>query len=160
MAHALAIEEEATLRHRDLALQLEVHHNEPVSRLFTDLAAEEVRHAERVCRLVGKRPLPALKPWEYGWHGPESPETAPYDTAHYRMTAYHALRVALATERRAEDLFLAVAARTIDRRFKALAREFAADEVQHAARIADALARTPAPPKDLAADLDPPIAQG
>jgi rubrerythrin len=159
LAHALAIEEEAVARYREFALQLEVHHNEPVARLFAELAAEEARHTERVRRLVGGRRLPALKPWEYRWREAESPEAAPYDTAHYRMTPYHALRTALAAERRAEDFFTAVAARTTDAKLKALAREFAADEVQHAARIGKVLARTSAPPKDWAIDLDDPIAQ-
>ncbi|HYL49521.1 MAG TPA: ferritin family protein [Stellaceae bacterium] len=159
LAHALAIEEEAALRYRELALQLEVHHNEPVSHLFTDLAAEEARHAERIRRLVGTRRLPVLKPWEYRWKEPESPEAAPYDAAHYRMTAHHALRMALAAEQRAERFFAAVARQTSDRKLKALAKEFATEELSHAASVTAALEKTPAPPANWAADFDPPIAQ-
>jgi rubrerythrin len=157
LAHALAIEEEAALRYRELAEQMELHHNPDTARLFGELAAAEAEHAQRVRLLIGKRKLPVLMPWQYRWLGAEGPEALPYDSAHYRMTPYHALQLALAAERRAEHFFTACAEHAGQLKVKVLAREFADEEKLHAERIAAALERMPAPPSDWAVDLDPPL---
>lgn len=160
LAHALAIEEEAVLRYRELADQMEVHHNPEAARLFAELAAAEAEHAARVRDLVGPRTLPALAPWHYRWHDAESPEATPYDAAHHLLSPHHALRLAVAAEHRAERFFAAVAAQVGESALKTLAQEFAAEETLHAARLAAQLERTPAPPADWAVDVDPPQSLG
>jgi len=157
LAHALAIEEEAVLRYRELSLQMEVHNNEAVSKVFSDLAAAEEEHAERVRQLARGHKLPALKPWEYRWQEPESPESAPYEQAHYLMMAHHALAMALAAERRAQSYFADAAVKAADPKLKALAKEFADEETLHAEHIAALLERTPKPPSDWTVDYDPPV---
>lgn len=160
LAHALAIEEEAALRYRELADQMELHHNPETAQLFGELAAAEAEHAARVRQLIGTRKPPVLMPWQYRWHGAESPEASPYDAAHYRMTPYHALQLALAAERHAERFFAAVAEHAGEPKLKALAQEFAEEETLHAERITAVLVRTPSPPADWAIDFDPPLGLG
>ncbi len=157
LAHALAIEEKAALRYRELAEQMDVHHNPDTARLFGELAAAEAEHAARVRQLIGTRALPELMPWHYRWHEAESPEASPYDAAHYRMTPRHALELALAAERRAERFFAAVAAHAGEAGVAAMAHDFAAEEALHAERIATALDRLPEAPADWALDFDPPL---
>ncbi len=66
LAHAHAVEIEATERHRQFAGQMEVHDNSAVADLVATLAAIEARHAEAILARAGSGGLPSLAPWGFG----------------------------------------------------------------------------------------------
>lgn len=159
-AHALAIEEEAATRYHELAQQMEAHHNPGAAQLFSQLANAELDHATMLRLLARDLVTVPLAPWEYHWNEAESPEAIPYDAAHYRMTPFHALSLALENERRARRFFETVAAQTKNPQIERFAREFAEEEKLHEEHLAAILERTPPPPADWSADHDPPVETG
>lgn len=86
----------------------------------------------------------------------EGSESADPGELHYRMQPYHALKMALASEQRANAFFvkMARAARSASVRKQAL--EMAAEETEHVRLIEDWISRTPPPDDDWAYDPDPP----
>ena len=157
-AHALAIEQEAAARYRELADQMTVHHNEEVAKLFQWLAGVEDKHAEEIAAHAQSIALPQIAPWDYEWQGMESPESAPHEAAHYLMTPVHALEVALENERRAAEFFERIARTASDEAVRKLAEEFAADERQHVTYVEQALAKQNDPTIGWDEDLDDPQA--
>ncbi len=159
LAHAVTLEEEAAERYDELADTMAVHHNE-VAALFRRMAGYSRLHRDEALGRAAAEgdALPALRPWEFAWPSPESPESAALEYTHYLMDAHQALTLALAAERQAQAFYQQVADTTADGRVRALAGEFAEEEAEHARLLEDWLARhppTPAQPKD---DLDPPVA--
>jgi rubrerythrin len=155
LAHALAVEREATTRYEEFADQMEVHHSNEVAALFRRMAGYEREHAQEIERRIGALQLPSLAPWDYRWVDSESPEAAPFDAAHYLMTARHALEIALANERRAQAFFELAAQAATDPEIKRLASEFAEEEREHVRYVEEALASTPGPAPGWDEDLDP-----
>lgn len=159
-AHALALEREAATRYLQFSEQMLTHNNREVAELFETLAQLESGHHGRLqdrCRALAPT---ALKPWEYRWIDPESPESAPLDATHYLMTPWHAVRIALVNELRAQRFFEAIAASPdATAEVRALATEFAVDEHEHAGHLERMLAQLPAPLlHDWEVDTDPPVA--
>jgi rubrerythrin len=155
LAYALEIEREATARYEELADQMEVHHNGEVAALFHRLAGYEREHAQEIEQRIGMLDLPVLAEWEYRWVDSESPEAAPYDGAHYLMTARQALELALINERRARDFYEALATTLTDPEARALAAIFVDEERQHVVYVEEALAKAPADATGWNDDLDP-----
>lgn len=139
--HAIAIEREAAKRYAELAEAMSAQGNHAVSELFRLLAAAERRHLEELERKAHGMPLPALTA-DYTWRDGEAPETvplAPYDS----ITQRSALAAALDAEKRARAFFEHAARISPDPDTRALAREMAAEEVEHAELIQRMLARPP-----------------
>ncbi|UCE30205.1 MAG: ferritin family protein [Burkholderiales bacterium] len=155
-AHAIALENEAAERYRELADQMEAHHNEGAKRLFRWLAGLEAEHASELQRKAEGMTLPRLKPWEYRWVDEEAPESASFDTVHYLMTARHALEVALTNERRAREFFERYAESAEHPEVKRLATEMAMDEAEHERYVRRALDRVDETDAHWDLDLDPP----
>lgn len=155
-AHALAIEAEAAERYGELAHAMAEHHNDRVADLFHRLARMEADHAREIRVRSASLPLPRIPPWEYRWEGVESPEAASYEEAHYLMTPYHALQLALRNEQRAVEFFEKVARSSPDAQVRALAAEFAAEERQHVGYVERALGQEARPTLGWDEDLDPP----
>ena len=160
LAHAVVLEDEAAQRYDELAEAMEVHHNPEVAGLFRKMAGYSRLHlAEAVQRAEEEAGgLPDLKPWEFAWPGDESPESGRMESSHYLMTPHHALKLALAAERSARDFYAGVAERAADPTLEELAREFAAEEDEHARALEQWLERYPAPPEGWDEDPDPPAA--
>jgi rubrerythrin len=157
-AHALAIEEEAAARYQELGDQMAEHHNAAAAELFFWLAGLERKHAAEIGRRARSVSLPQIAPWDYKWQYAESPETAPHESAHYLMTPWHALELALASEKRAVEFFESVARTTRDEAVAQLAREFAAEERIHVTYVEQALAEQADPTAGWDEDLDDPQA--
>ncbi|MFM9887287.1 MAG: ferritin-like domain-containing protein [Burkholderiales bacterium] len=155
-AHALAIEREAAHRYQDLAQQMEMHNNLAVAETFERLARMEADHAEHIARAAPDVDTSTIPAWEYRWEGIESPESTPLDAAHYLMTPFHALELALRNEERAVNFFETVARSTPNHEVRALAATFAADERLHVEHVKAALARSDRPSLGFDHDLDPP----
>ena len=158
LAHSLAIEREAAERYAELADQMEVHHNHEVAALFRKLAAIEAKHIAEVERRSAGHTLPHIPPWEYRWGDAESPEAPLHDEAHYLMTPYHALSLALAAEQRAEKFFAQVAATATQEDVRRMAGGLRDEEAEHVSLIEKWLNRYPKPEAGWDQDTDPPTA--
>jgi len=157
-AHALAIEEEAAARYQELGDQMTEHHNQAAAELFFWLAGLERQHAVDIGKRAQGVALAQIAPWDYKWQSAESPETASPESAHYLMTPWHALELALANEKRAVEFFETVARTTPDDAVARLAREFAAEERIHVSYVEQALAKEADPTAGWDEDLDDPQA--
>ena len=159
LAHAIALEQEAAERFDELADTLETHNNaEGVVELFRKMAHYSRLHLAEARERAGDIALPNLAPWDFKWPGDESPETPDHREAHYRMTAWHALSLTLASERQAHAFYGALANHAADAEVRALAAEFTEEEAEHVEILEDWLARTPEPAEDWDHDPEPPVA--
>ncbi len=155
LTHAYVIELEATERYQNLAYQMDMHNNKEAAGMFRKLAEAEAKHlAEIKSRLQDLEPRPRA-PWDYQWHGEESPEAADFQDVHYLMTAYHAFEIALKGEERALEFFDTLAKQSSDEIIRKIAAEFADEERAHVRLVKDALAAAPEPPPDWNDDPDP-----
>ncbi|MBI1943995.1 MAG: ferritin-like domain-containing protein [Betaproteobacteria bacterium] len=155
MARAYAMELEATERYAQFAEQLDTHNNREVALLFRKLSEIEALHAKRILAEMGWPSVPALTP-AFAWEGGEGPETAPFDSLHYLMQPFHALKIALRCELQAQAYFKKIAAGSAPARVRAAAVEMAAEEREHVRLIRDWLKRVPQPTADWDEDPDPP----
>jgi len=158
-AVAYRIEADAVERYELLADQMETHNNPELVAVFRDLCRAEKIHRDEIQRLAGEidvvthaRQLPC---WDRG----DSPEEVDLGAAHYMMTPWHALQMALEGEKRALDFFTSVMETTEDSQVKRLAEEFAEEEAEHVNLVHRLLRRYPQPAASWSSDPDPPIAQ-
>ena len=159
LAHAHAIETDALERYRMLADQMEVHNNRVLAEVFRELAGHEEKHAAEILAQAGDIELPALKPSEFKWPGMESPEAADLDEAHYRMTPWHALQMALRAEQRAFAFFDHMVETAAEPEMKKWAEEFREEEAEHVELVERLLAKYPEPDAGWQDDPDPPAGQ-
>lgn len=159
LAHAYALELDAVARYTELAAQMEVHNNPELAIIFAKLAEIERKHADQIADRSRGIDLPRLSPWEYQWAGFESPEAADASRAHYMMTPWHALVLALQGEEAALGFYTHLATTVDNPDVRALAREFAEEEREHVQLMQDWLGRYPPPEKGWDEDPDPPVWQ-
>jgi rubrerythrin len=159
LAHAYAIEEEAIERYEMLGDQMEVHNNHELAKLFRELAGHEKKHAAEIKSRAAEIGIASLKPSEYKWPGTEGPELAALDDAHYRMTPWHALQMALGAETRAFEFFDCIVNSVSDPELQKWAEEFRDEEAEHVRLVERLLEKHPKPAADWADDDDPPNMQ-
>lgn len=157
LAHAYMIEVDATDRYLMLADQMDVHNNPELAELFRKLASHEEHHAEEILEQAKALKMPELKASDYKWGDFEGPEAAVLDEAHYLMTPWHALQMALGAEKRAFAFFDRLVATAKNDEMKKWAEEFREEEAEHVRLVEDLLKRHPEPDKDWADDPDPPV---
>lgn len=155
---AYRIETDAVERYRLLADQMEVSNNPELVTIFRDLAKAEGYHAEEIRRQAGDIDVVAHAARIGQWRG-ESPEEVDMSAAHYMMTPWHALQMALAGEKRALAFFSRIAETTKDPKVKEMAAEFVEEEAEHVNLVHRLLRKYPPPASSWARDSDPPIAQ-
>ena len=160
LAHAYQIEIEAVERYRMLADQMEVHNNSELEKLFRKLACHEGQHAAEIRTQMADADVPELKPGEFRWAGPDSPEAVDPGELHYMMTPWHALRLALRAERQAFAFFDEFRRSASDPGIKRLADEFAEEEEEHVAMVLRELEKYPEPDGGWDDDPDPPVSPG
>jgi rubrerythrin len=154
-ALAWQIEADAVERYKMLADQMETHNNAELVKVFRDLARAEGIHAEEIRRLAGDIDVVAHAQRTGGWHG-DSPEEADLAAAHYLMTPWHALQMALVGEKRALAFFSNVVETAKDEKIKHMAAEFVEEEAEHVNLVHRLLRKYPAPAEGWAEDPDPP----
>lgn len=158
-AAAYRVEADAVARYELLAAQMEAHNNADLVVIFLDLARAEGIHRDEINRLAEEAGVDVLAHAPgVTWPG-ESPEEVDAAGAHYLMTPWHALELALGAEQRALDFFTSVAASAKDPKVKKLAEDFMEEEAEHVNLVHRLMRRYPAPADGWAADLDPPVAQ-
>jgi rubrerythrin len=156
MAQALAMEHEAVERYTEFADAMEVHNNAEVAALFRKMAKIEGKHAEQIMAQMGWTTAPPQPPQGFGWLDFEAPETVPPEEVHYLMTPWHALRLALAAEQRAEAFFGRLAEAAGDEAVRRAALELQEEEREHVELVRAWLAKFPEPEGSWAIDPDPP----
>jgi len=159
LAHALALEHEASDRYAELAELMEVHNNIDVAKLFERMAEIEKLHVEQILRMVSKHDLADLPKKEWKWISPEGPETSNPEDLHYLMKPYHALQLALVNEQRAFEYYDQVAKNTSDEATRSLAEELATEEEEHVALVKVWIDKYPEMDRDWDYDDDPPMLQ-
>lgn len=158
MAVAYQIEVDAVERYRLLADQMETHNNAELAGIFRDLARAEGIHAEEIRRMAGNIDI-SMTP-EAGKFRGESPEEVDLGGAHYRMTPWHALQLALDGEKRALAYFKSITEKAKDSKVKEMAAELMEEEAEHVNLVHRLLQRYPQPDDTWADDPDPPVPQG
>jgi rubrerythrin len=156
MAQAWLMEIEAAQRYEEFADAMEMHNNRDVATLFRTMAGYETKHADAIMAEMGWTEAPPLTPRSSDWPGTEGPETAPGDAVHYLMQPWHALTLALAAERRAEQFFVDLARAAKSDSVRRAALELAAEEREHVALVLKWMKKVPPPDSDWSHDPDPP----
>ena len=142
-AHALAIEREAFKRFLELERFMRDAGMDYLADEFERIGKEEQEQYEALALGTAERALPQIEGWEYAWHylGAEA------DKAAAPKSARDAIKLALATERRAQNFYIDVAEHANDDSVCAFAAEMAQDEQRHVMRLETLLAREPEPVK-------------
>ena len=156
MAQAWLMEVEAAQRYNEFADAMEMHNNRDVATLFRTMAGYETKHADAIMVEMGWTEFPPVTPRSGDWPGAEGPETAPGDAVHYLMQPWHALTLALAAERRAEQFFVELARAAKVDSIRRAAQELAAEEREHVELVLKWMKKVPQPDSDWANDPDPP----
>jgi rubrerythrin len=158
-AVAYRIEADAVERYELLADQMETHNNPELVAAFRDLSRAEKIHRDEIQRLAGDIDVVTHAGQLPCWGRGDSPEEADLGAAHYMMTPWHALQMALEGEKRALDFFSSVMETAKDSQIKRLAEEFAEEEAEHVNLVHRLLRRYPRPVESWPSDPDPPVAQ-
>jgi len=157
---AYKIEADAVERYELLANQMETHNNPELVAAFRDLARAEAIHRDEIRRMAGDIDVVAHAEKMAKWGKGESPEEVDISTAHYLMTPWHALQLALAGEERALAYFTSVVESTKDQAIKKMAEEFVEEETEHVNLVHRLMRKHPQPPASWPDDPDPPVSQG
>jgi bacterioferritin (cytochrome b1) len=156
LAYSLYLEQESAERLRELADIMLQHNRQELHGLLVKLAFYSEQHADEVQTICGDTPLPKLHPWEYEWPDLESPETAAFDSLGYETTTRELLELALELEQKAATFYADIANRSTNKDVADHAREFAAEEREHAAALQVWLDKLPPESADRSIDIDPP----
>jgi len=152
---AYRIEADAVERYTMLAEQMVQHNNPELVKIFRDLARAEGIHAEEIRRQAGAIDVAQLAQQPGPWKTGESPEAADLGAAHYLMTPWHALQIALTGEERALAYFKSVVEGAADSKIKDMAEEFVEEEAEHVNLVHRLLRKYPSPPASWGDDSDP-----
>jgi rubrerythrin len=158
-AVAYQIEADAVERYDLLADQMATHNNPELVAVFRDLARAEAIHRDEIRRLAGDMDVIAQAQRMAKWKHGESPEEASLGDAHYLMTPWHALQLALGAEQRALAFFKSVAETVKDPAVKKLADEFVEEEAEHVNLVHRLIRKYPRPDDNWSSDPDPPVSQ-
>lgn len=159
LAHALAMETEASERYGELADQMETHRKAAVAAIFRRLEKAEKEHLGDLKERCSKVKLPHFAPWDFKWRDGESPEAIDITKVHYHLSVRGAVLLALEHERKATAFYADVAQTAADGEVRTLALHFADEERQHIGWLEACLAECG--PEDDATldDPDPPLSQ-
>jgi rubrerythrin len=142
-AHAIAIEREAAERYTELAVRMHDEGREDLARVFDMLARLEGGHRDALLARTAGVLLPSIPRGQYRWLGDVAPESPAHDLVMQLLTPHAALAIALQAEQRALAFFEGVFTTCHDPALRALAREMAAEEQEHAGLIERLLEETP-----------------
>jgi rubrerythrin len=160
LALAYQIETDAVQRYSELTEQMETHNNQDLVKVFRDLARAEGVHAEEIRKMAGDIDLTAHAERLARWKKGGSPEEADLGAAHYLMTPWHALQLALTGEKQALAFFTSILDSASDAKIKKMAAEFVEEEVEHVNLVHRLLRKYPKPSDAWSEDDDPPAPQG
>lgn len=138
---AVLIEQEAEERYEELCAQMETHHTAEAAAFFRFMAGNEKKHgvelSERRKQLFGDAPRTVRRTMIFDVEAPE------YDEARAYMSPKEALFVAMRSEQKAHDFFVAALPHITDADVRALFDELRQEELHHQALITKELAKLP-----------------
>jgi len=138
---AIAVEEEAKERYDNFAAQMEAHHTPDAAKFFIFMAANEIKHAERLSaqreKLFGTEPSTADTSALYDIEAPE------FDAARAFMSVQAALDVAMESEVKAYEFYEGALPLVEDPQIKELFVELRDQEKRHQEMIEEARAKMP-----------------
>ncbi|MBK8256051.1 MAG: ferritin family protein [Polyangiaceae bacterium] len=154
---AILVEEEAEERYVELAHQMEIHRTEEAAAFFRFMAINEKKHgselSERRKKLFGDAPREVRRTMIFDIEAPD------YDEARAQMSPHEALTVAMSSEKKAYEFFVAALPHLSDPEVRSLFEELRQEEIHHQELVAKELAKVPAT-KDALGDAfeDEPLA--
>ena len=154
LAHAHALEAEASERYGDLARVVAKSCPE-LSEFFAKMAAIEMKHVDAVEEMAGELELPQFAHWEFSWSDMEGPETTPLGMMAQLVSPRAGILQAIDNEERAVRFFDDVAEVTSDSAVREMARTLAEEEREHVAILHGWLTRYPEEEEGAAADGRP-----
>ncbi len=143
-AHALMAGAQAIAACDEIAEFLETRGSHDTAALFQRLAFAEAECAVKRARQTDSLALPKLRRWRYNWLYGASPDQAMREIVAHLMTPHSAIRIALDAEYRSLNLYERISFTAVSYKVRALARELAAEKMQHVHWLSEALASVPA----------------
>ena len=155
---AILVEEEAQERYLEFVDQMEQHHTPEAATFFATMARNEQKHGEelrgRRHRLFGNAPSRVKRSMLWDVEAPE------YDQPRAFMSARQAMQVALVSETKAHEFFVAALPHLADPEVRALFQELRDEEVLHQSLVREALRNLPEGEEPDPGDYeDEPVAQ-
>lgn len=130
-SYAAKVEEDAALHYDELAKAMASAGNEPVAKLFAQLADFSRLHLAEVKSRAGSIDVTKLVPPDYAWPDHATPERAAVWASDTSLTRLGALKAALQGERRGYEFYRAVEATTKSAEVATAAKEFVGEEAEH-----------------------------
>jgi len=138
---AIAVEEEAKGRYDDFARQMDAHHTPETAKFFRFMAANEVKHAEKLSaqrsRLFGDEPTTADTSVLYDIEAPE------FEAARAFMSVQEALDVAMNAEIKAYEFYDGALSQVEDPEVKQLFVDLREEEKRHQEMIETTKSKMP-----------------
>ena len=156
MSQALAMEREAVARYQELADIMATHNNTEVAALFREMAGYEQHHVDHILADMGWTDDVIAPRNSTMWALDDAPESVAFDEVHYLMHPWHALKLALAAEQRAQAFFEQLVRDAPTEPIRRAAEDMRDEEAEHVALVEKWLAKVPKPDADWADDPDSP----
>lgn len=131
LAHAIKVEEDASVHFDGLAASMEACGNSEVGKLFRQLAGYSRLHLREAQKRAQNRDLTAQIPADYVWPEHVTPERTSLYASDADISRLDALRAALAGEKRGYEFYYVVAGTSKLDDVIAMAKEFVKEEAEH-----------------------------
>ncbi|MCG6203110.1 2Fe-2S iron-sulfur cluster-binding protein [Rhodopseudomonas sp. HC1] len=130
-SYAAKVEDDAATHYDTLAKAMAEAGNEPVAKLFAQLADFSRLHLAEVKARAGSIDVTKNVPPDYAWPDHATPERAAVWASDNTLTRLGALKAALQGERRGYEFYRAVEATTKSSEVATAAKEFVGEEAEH-----------------------------
>jgi rubrerythrin len=155
---AILVEDEAQERYLEFVDQMEKHHTTDAARFFAAMAKNEQKHGDelraRRRSLFGDAPVRMKRSMLWDVEAPD------YDQPRAFMSARQAMNVALASEAKAHEFFVAAIPHVADPEVRRLFQELRDEEVLHQSLVREAMRSLPEEKEADPGDYeDEPVAQ-
>lgn len=138
---AVLIEEEAKDRYEDFSAQMEAHHTDEAATFFRHMAANELKHAEKIASR--RRDMFPDEPVEVDGSMLVDVEAPEFSEARAFMSARQALEVSLRAETKAFEFYRDALETVEDDQLRELFTWLRDEEVEHQRLVAELLERVP-----------------
>jgi len=156
LARTLAMLSETVERYDLFADQMEVVNNPVAEEIFKWLSQKQSERTEVVEQLANGMALPHIPPWDYDWDDAINTSVPGWTSAHYMMTPYHTLSLAMDVEQSAAEFFHQVEQGSDDPALQKLARGFAREAESYRDYLEQKRQQHPLPEAGWDEDEDPP----
>ncbi|MDF1529524.1 MAG: hypothetical protein P1R74_10385, partial [Sedimenticola sp.] len=137
--------------------QMDVVNNPEAANIFRWLSNKQNSRTQVVQKLSEGLELPHISPWDYDWDDAINTEVPGHSSAHYMMTPYHTLSLAIDVEQSAANLFSEIERTAQSPETKKLARGFAREANEFCDYLKVKRSEHPMPEAGWDEDHDPPL---